>query len=281
MSWYRGGVAVSVRATSTATSAAVRILCVRVHSRREFEPPSGPLGKPVRFDELDYQQTPLGELTLWRREAPVSGDVVYEVRLAGEFLMSSRVNRSEIALADLALAELGDRSCDVLVGGLGLGYTARAALAFPNVRSVTVVELLAPVVDWHRKGLVPLGAQLCADPRCRLLQADFFDLIGPPEGDAPRAGIYDAVLVDIDHSTEDLLQPAHSRFYTARGVAALGEHLRPGGIFSFWSADPPREAFMIDLRAAFSSVRIEEVTFRNPHMGTEDTNFVLLATRGG
>ncbi len=233
----------------------------------------------MKFEELDYQRTPLGELTLWRREVPVSGDVIYEVRLAGEFLMSSRVNHSEIALANLALTALGDQDCDVLIGGLGLGHTAQAALAFPNVRSVTVIEIFESIIDWHRKKMVPLGAELSTDPRCRLLKADFFDLIGPREDESTRAETYDAILVDIDHSTEDLLQPAHARFYTAIGVAALAGHLRPGGAFSFWSADRPREEFIVNLRAVFPKVWVEQVTFDNPHLGTEDTNFILLAAR--
>lgn len=111
----------------------------------------------LRFEEIDWQPTPIGEISLRRRRHPVSGDDVYEVKLGDEFLMSSLFTTGEIALTELALAQLPDTELDVAVGGLGLGYTARAALDDLRVRSLIVIDALAEVIDWHQRHLVPSG----------------------------------------------------------------------------------------------------------------------------
>lgn len=102
------------------------------------------------FEELDHQRTPLGELSLRRRKiAMLDGEIVYEVILNDEFLMSSLFHAAEDALAQRALLLLDLPELHVVVGGLGLGYTAAAALACPRVASLAVVEFLEPVMDWH------------------------------------------------------------------------------------------------------------------------------------
>lgn len=111
----------------------------------------------LRFEEIDWQPTPIGEISLRRRRRPVSGDDVYEVKLGDEFLMSSLFTAGEIALTELALAQLPDTELDVAVGGLGLGYTAQTALDDPRVRSLTVIDALAEVIGWHQRHLVPSG----------------------------------------------------------------------------------------------------------------------------
>lgn len=127
------------------------------------------------FEELDFQKTPLGEISLRRRAEPrLEGKILYEVKLGDEFLMSSLFTDAEIQLARLGLAALEGTGLDVVVGGLGLGYTAVAALENPSVRSLMVVEVMEPVIAWHRRGLVPLGKELVSDPRCTLVHADFF-----------------------------------------------------------------------------------------------------------
>ncbi|MFF0034039.1 spermidine synthase [Streptomyces avermitilis] len=149
----------------------------------------------ARFEEIDWRPTPMGEISLRRRRDPVSGEDVYEVKLGDEYLMSSLFTAGEVALARLGLAELPDGPLDVAVGGLGLGYTARTALDDPRVRSLIVVDALAEVIDWHRRGLVPLGAGLASDPRCRLVRGDFFAMAagsaaagGPVPADGAKAG---------------------------------------------------------------------------------------------
>ena len=159
--------------------------------------------------------------------------------------MSSQFTVAEIELARLGLAALPRENLDVVVGGLGLGYTALAALENPRVRSLIVVDALAEVIEWHEQGLLPLGRQLTGDPRCRLVNGDFFAMSASAEGfDAAAPGRrFDAVLVDIDHSPRNLLHPRHAALYEPEGLARLAEHLNPGGVFALWSNDPPDEAF--------------------------------------
>ena len=128
------------------------------------------------FEELDFSPTPIGEVSLRRRRDPATGTDVFEVKLGDEFLMSSMFTVAEIELARIGLARLDRAELDVVVGGLGLGYTARAALEDARVRELVVVEFLEPVIDWHRRGLVPVGPTLTSDARCRLVQGDFFAL---------------------------------------------------------------------------------------------------------
>ncbi len=228
------------------------------------------------FEELDYQETALGELVLRRRRAPsVSDEWVYEVTLDHEMLMSSTVNVSERALARLALECKGSQPCDVLVGGLGLGYTAVAALEYQNVKRVAVVELLAPVITWHRNRLVPMAGKLIDDPRCCIVEGDFFAHVGAePSTRQPR---YDVVLLDIDHSPDCLLQERHAAFYVATGLRDLADRLRPGGIFGLWSAWRPSAEFIDTLANVFPCVHCREVGFFNPHISEADSNWIVLA----
>ena len=130
----------------------------------------------INFEELDYRPTPLGLLTLRRRKEITLGIDIYEIKLDDEFLMSSLFTAAEIALANLGLSELSESQVDVVVGGLGLGYTARAVLQHPNVREVIVVDNLHEVIDWHQQNLLPLGKELTSDHRCRLVHGDFFTM---------------------------------------------------------------------------------------------------------
>jgi hypothetical protein len=115
------------------------------------------------FEELDYRPTPIGALSLRRRRELKLAVDVFEIKLGDEFLMSSLFTASEIALARLGLAELSEHGLDVVVGGLGLGYTAKAVLEHHKVASLLVVEALEAVIEWHAEGLVPLGPELTGD----------------------------------------------------------------------------------------------------------------------
>src|SRR5476651_33798 len=123
----------------------------------------------VNFEELDFRPTPMGVLSLRRRRSLSSGLDIFEIKLGDEFLMSSQFTVPEIELARLGLAALNRTNLDVVVGGLGLGYTAQAVLENAGVRSLIVVDALAEVIEWHQQGLIPLGRQLTDDPRCRLI----------------------------------------------------------------------------------------------------------------
>ncbi len=243
-----------------------------------------PADKPQRpfFEEIDFQPTPLGDLALRRRTVAALEDTeVYEITLGGGFLMSSLFTAVEIALADLALTGR-EGPLDVVVGGLGLGYTAQAALKYPAVRSLAVVEVLAPVIDWHRRGLVPLGPALTADPRCRFLQGDFFARAADPAtgfDPATPGAKWHAVLLDIDHSPRNLLDEANAALYRAEGLHRLAAQLHPGGIFAMWSDDAPDDEFLQSLREVFPAARAEIVRFPNPLLERESSSTVYLAPR--
>jgi len=235
------------------------------------------------FAEIDFRKTPLGDLTLRRRRLHgLDGVEVYEVKLGDAFLMSSLFHDVEVALANLGLAELDGAEADVVVGGLGLGYTAAAALDQPNTRSLIIVEALAPVIEWHHCGLVPLGERLAFDPRCRMVHGDFFALASAAGTgfDPEQPGrLFDAVLLDIDHSPRNLLHARNAEFYEPAGLAALGARLKPAGVFALWSDDPPDDAFLATLRGAFASARAEVVPFANPLLGTQSSSTVYIARK--
>lgn len=233
------------------------------------------------FEELDFRQTPIGDLSL-RRRRELSLDVdVYEIKLGDEFLMSSLFTASEIALADLGLAALQNPTKDILVGGLGLGYTAQTVLKDTAVSSLTVVETLDTVIDWHTTGLLPLGPELTGDARCQFVHGDFFALALSNEGFDPTspARKFDAILVDIDHSPEFLLDPQNAAFYEPDGLRKLATHLQDGGIFGLWSNDLPDTSFTEKLANVFAEAWIEEVTFDNPLQGNQFTQTIYLARR--
>ena len=207
------------------------------------------------FEELDVRGTQLGELILRRRRTVTLGNTwVYEVKLNGRFLMSSLVADSERELARRGLARVAGNALDVMVGGLGLGHTADAALLDPRVRSLDVVELLPEVVAWHERGLVPLGQKLCSDARCRLVVDDCFArLCREPERR------YDAILVDIDDAPDDVLGESHVGFYTEQNLRLAKRWLKDGGVFALWTNVARRGAFEAQLRAAFAKVELPEI----------------------
>jgi spermidine synthase len=233
----------------------------------------------ARFQELDWQSTPMGEISLRRRREPTLQLDVYEVRLGEEFLMSSLFTVAEEELARLGLAAVQGDGLDVVVGGLGLGWTARTTLEDPRVRSLHVVEALGAVIDWHQRALLPHATVLTGDARCRLVQGDFFALLaaGEPFGpDAPDK--LHAVLLDVDHTPRQVLHPSHAAFYTVDGLRRLANRLHPGGVFALWSDDPPDEDFLAVLGEVFASSQAHVVPFANPLTGGESANTVYVGS---
>ena len=234
------------------------------------------------FAILDSRATPLGELTLRRRRLlMLDGLEVFEVKLGNAFLMSSLFHDVEVALADLGLVTLGG-PVDVVVGGLGLGYTAVAALKHSSVQSLLVVEALEGVIDWHKQGLVPLGVILTGDARCRFVHGDFFALAGAPQtGFDPvqPARRFHAILLDIDHSPRNLLHARHAAFYEPTGLRHLAAHLHSGGVFAMWSDDPPDVVFLEKLKQIFVHSEAHIVKFHNPLLETESASTVYVARR--
>lgn len=238
--------------------------------------------KPL-FEELDFRPTPIGDLILRRRRMSMLDDlIVYEVLLGKGYLMSSLFHEVEEALADLGLAAVTGEKLNVVVGGLGLGYTAVATLKDPRVAEMLVVDVMAAVIEWHEKGMVPLGEILTSDPRCRLLLGDFFALAAQPEtGFDPQmpGRKFHAVLLDIDHSPRNLLDERNAELYSVDGLQRLAAQLHPGGVFALWSDDAPDENFISNLAEVFETAAAHVVKFFNPLLEKDTASTVYLAQR--
>lgn len=234
------------------------------------------------FEQIDSQPSALGDITLRRRRIPALGDRdIYEVKLGDEFLMSSMFVDAEVALADLGLDAVEGDALRVVVGGLGLGYTAEAALKHERVSELLVVDALDTVIHWHQQEKVPLGRALNEDPRCRYVLGSFFDLAVSDAGFDPEAPgkVFDAILLDIDHSPRALLNDSNASFYSAESLGRMATHLRPGGVFAMWSNEPPDEEFMAILSTLFTDVDAKVVSFYNPFQNRESSNTVFLARK--
>ena len=208
-----------------------------------------------------------GRLRLWRRGTEFS------IRLAdGNELMNSRLSGSEEALARLALARIADRPAPrVLIGGLGMGFTLRAALALagPQAR-VTAAELVGAVVDWARGPMAALHGDSLRDPRLALRTQDV--------GDAMAAGGWDAILLDVDNGPDGLTRPANGALYADAGLAAARRSLRPGGVLAVWSAHESAP-FARRLRAA--GFDVEARRLRGGRNGRGPRHVIWLATAPG
>jgi len=224
---------------------------------------------------LAYEASPLGMICLRRRELlSIPGTIVTEITLDHELLMSSHHTASERALATLALARHPGEELSVLVGGLGLGYTAYELLRSTAVSSVEVVEFLPQVVGWVRDGLVPLSNELNGDPRLRVVRADIYAMLA-----AEPDRTFDVIVVDVDHSPDERLGDLNAGFYTEAGLLRASRHLAPGGVLGVWSY-AESSPFVAALRAVFGRVDVEPVTFDNRLTDTTETNWLFLALGG-
>jgi spermidine synthase len=156
----------------------------------------------------------------------------FSIRLGGAELMNSRLSASEEALATLSCARIADRAAPrILIGGLGMGFTLRAALGVlgPKAR-VVVAELLPAVVEWARGPMADLFAGSTEDPRVQVEVVDVDQAI--------REGRWDAILLDVDNGPEAMTQAANDGLYGAAGLAAARRALKPGGVLAVWSEGP-------------------------------------------
>lgn len=239
---------------------------------------------PFIYEQLDFRPTPIGDLMLRRRRMPLFGDRdIYEVKLAEDFLMTSLFHEAESQLAKLGLAAAeAAEDLDVVIGGLGLGYTAVAALEDPRIASLLVVEYLEGVIEWHKTGLVPLGRQLMDDPRCHIEQADFFALSRNVDESfdlqAPDKQ-HDVILLDIDHTPTNVLHQTNTRFYTREGLGELAHHLKPGGVFAMWADGAPEDAFTEQLNGVFDRAESHTIAFDNPITGGTSLGAVYVAEK--
>lgn len=200
------------------------------------------------WDELARARTAAGDELLLRQRGGV-----YEIRCNGYDLMSNRAHRSEEALARLALAETRAATPRILVGGLGMGFTLRAALdAAPRDARIIVAELLPEIIAWNRGPLAPLAGRPLEDARVQLREGDVAVLM------EAEAGAYDAILLDIDNGPEAVLCDINSALFSARGLRKMRRALAPAGVLAVWSADPsPRfEERLEETRFSFRAVEI-------------------------
>ena len=217
------------------------------------------------WEIVDRARAPDGaELVLARR-----GDE-WVVRVAGRTLMSSRVHGSEEALAAIALRRTASPRT-ALVGGLGLGFTVRAALdRLPLDARLIVVELVPALVAWNRGPLADLAGRPLEDPRVRLQQGDVGERI------AEAKGAYDAILLDVDNGPSALAHAANAELYGDRGIRACAGALRAGGVLAVWSAGPD-ERFRERLARAGLEPAEETVTARGGPGGVR--HVVILGTK--
>jgi spermidine synthase len=186
----------------------------------------------------------------------------FEIVFEGEQLMGSWCHGSERALATLAYAEIGDRGGEVLVGGLGMGFTLAAALeVMPEQAKITVAELVPDIVAWARGPLAHIHVTSLDDPRVTLEVRDVHDLI------AEREERFDAILLDVDNGPDGLIQLANERLYCSWGIRAARAALKPGGVLAIWSAygDPTFRSRLSEAGFDVSEAEFDEDPDNGPH----------------
>jgi len=229
---------------------------------------------PSNLEILAYEDTPLGPLCLRRRELlSEPGTVVTEVTLNHEFLMSSYNTDSERAISNRSIEIHGGSQLKALVGGLGLGYTARELLADRNVASVEVVEYLPQVIDWLRSDLVPLSGELNVCAHLKITAGDVYRrLLAEPTEQ------YDLIVIDVDHSPGDQLCEEDHSFYTKDGLLKAKAHLCEGGVLAVWSYAENSD-FSRALRSTFDKVRVEPITTINTLVDHEQTDWLFFGVK--
>jgi spermidine synthase len=207
-----------------------------------------------------------GELRLMRR-----GDE-FSIMLGNNELMNSRLSGSEQALATLSLERIQSRSRpQLLIGGLGMGFTLRAALAALDAKArVVVAELVPAVVAWARGPMAELFGASLSDPRVRVEEGDVARLI------RSGASRYDAILLDVDNGPEALTRDSNDGLYNKGGLSAARAALRPGGVLAVWSSGPD-EAFRHRLRRA--GFGVEEIKVRARSGQGRARHFIWIAMR--
>lgn len=207
-------------------------------------------------------QVPGGDepLRLWRRGAE------YSIMLGTNELMNSRLSGSEEALATIAQAQVaGVAAPRVLIGGLGMGFTLRAALkAFGANAAITVAELVPEIVGWARGPMAHLHEGTLDDPRVTICIDDVGALIRAARAD------FDAILLDVDNGPDGLSRDGNDSLYTAAGLAETHKALRPGGVLAVWSSGPDAR-FTARLRKAGFAVNEQIVRARASGGGSRHT----------
>ena len=205
------------------------------------------------------------KLRLFRR----GGD--YMIVLDRNELMSSRTSGSEEALAVMTCERLGQAAPHLLIGGYGMGFTLRAALAeLGRDARVTVAELVPEIIEWAEGPMAALTASCLDDPRVTLELGDVSALIEQAQG------AYDAILLDVDNGPDGLTRKGNDGLYSARGLAAAHAALRPGGILAVWSAAPDAKFAKALGEAGFA---VQEVAVRARSNGKGARHVIWFATK--
>ena len=229
---------------------------------------------PINLEILAYENTPLGPLCLRRRELlSEPGTIVTEVTLNHEFLMSSYNTDSERAISKRSVEIHGGSQLKTLVGGLGLGYTARELLKHENVSTVEVVEFLPQVIDWLRNGLVPLSDELNAATNLVVTPGDVYQRLLQEPRD-----LFDLIVIDVDHSPSDQLREEDHSFYSVAGLRNAKAHLRKGGVLAVWSY-AESSSFADALRSTFSQVHVEPIRTVNTLVNHEQTDWLFFGVK--
>ena len=235
------------------------------------------------FEELDYEKTALGDISLRKRTEPRLDNVlIYEVKLGDEFLMSSLFVEAEEQLTKLALSRLKKnghmRDLNVVVGGLGLGYTALTAVHDADVTSLRTIDVMAPVIRWHQQGLLPIGDELAVNPKSELIHGDFFAIATDDKAGVLCEEQVHAILLDIDHSPTHWLNQGNSSFYNRDSLLKMKRKIKTRGVFGLWSNERPDPAFTKLLNDVFSNTEEHVVEFPNPYSGGVSINSVYVST---
>ena len=215
---------------------------------------------PVTIARAD---SAVGEVALRRR-----GEVV-ELIVDGAVVMDTDDVTTEVDLDTLSLS-LHPGPGRVLVGGLGLGFTASAVLADPRVTQVVVAEIAAPLLDWAREGLLPANG--LSDPRLTLRTADVGDLL------SQTARTWDLVLLDVDNGPDFLVRRENAGLYAAAGLRASIDALRPGGVLAIWSSH--RAPALLEALVCLGEGPVQEVVRQVHREGRELEYAIYLVTRG-
>ena len=218
------------------------------------------------WEKLDTAHIPGGaELRLMRRGTE------FAIKLGSNELMNSRLTATEQALATLACDRIRTRSAPkILIGGLGMGFTLRAALTVLGPQAhIDVAELVPAVIAWARGPMASLFGASLADPRVAIHEADVVDMIRAPRVD------YDAILLDVDNGPNGIVRKANDRLYDVNGLAAAHKALTAGGVLAVWSSAPDQD-FTRRLRQAGFGVDEKRV---RAHGSGGARHVIWLATR--
>ena len=223
----------------------------------------------IPWEKIDTARVPGtdGELRLMRRGAEFS------IMLGANELMNSRLSGSEAALATLAAKKIeAVKNPHVLIGGLGMGFTLRAALAVLGAKAqIVVAELVPAVVAWGRGPMAEIFGDSLSDPRVSIREVDVAEMIRSQ----PRK--FDAILLDVDNGPEGLTRKGNDALYDSAGLRAAHAALRPRGVLAVWSSGP-NAAFSKRLRGA--GFDINEVNVRATGRGGGARHVIWIATKG-